>query len=91
MPLWKIIHAPGCFSNDDKHAIARGITAIYKPLPKFYVGVVFEAVAQDDFYVGGEPAGDFVRVWVDHIARTFDDEASKPASSPHARRSSSRS
>lgn len=74
MPLWKIYHPAGAFSTADKQAIAAGITQIYRALPDFYVGVVFEEVAQDSFYVGGEPVNDFVRIWVDHIARTFKDE-----------------
>ena len=77
MPLWKIYHPAGKFSSDDKQAIAERITSIYRILPKFYVGVVFQEVAKDSFYVGGEPADDFVRVWVDHIARSFKDEETK--------------
>jgi phenylpyruvate tautomerase PptA (4-oxalocrotonate tautomerase family) len=77
MPLWKIYHPVGKFSPDDKQAIAERITSIYRILPKFYVGVVFQEVPKDSFYVGGEPADDFVRVWVDHIARTFSDEELK--------------
>lgn len=77
MPLWKIYHPQDAFSAEDKQAISEQITAVYRMLPKFYVGVVFQPVAQDSFYVGGEPANDFVRIWVDHIARTFEDEALK--------------
>ena len=71
MPLWKIYHPPGVFSAEDKQALAGRITALYSRLPKFYVGVVYQAVAPEDFYVGGEPATRFVRIWVDHIARTL--------------------
>jgi phenylpyruvate tautomerase PptA (4-oxalocrotonate tautomerase family) len=77
MPLWKIYHPAGKFSPADKQAIAQRITSIYKVLPKFYVGVVFQEIPKDSFYVGGEPADDFVRIWVDHIARTFNDEELK--------------
>ncbi|MEC9345923.1 MAG: tautomerase family protein [Pseudomonadota bacterium] len=77
MPLWKVYHPEDAFSDEDKKAIAERITAIYRVLPKFYVGVVFQAVPKNDFYIGGEPADDFVRVWVDHIARTFSDEKMK--------------
>jgi phenylpyruvate tautomerase PptA (4-oxalocrotonate tautomerase family) len=77
MPLWKFYHPENAFSAEDKQAISRKITAVYRALPKFYVGVVFQAVPADSFYVGGEPADDFVRIWVDHIARTFTDEALK--------------
>jgi phenylpyruvate tautomerase PptA (4-oxalocrotonate tautomerase family) len=74
MPLWKIYHPVDKFSADDKQAIAEKITSIYRILPKFYVAVVFQEVAKNSMYVGGEPADDFVRIWVDHIARQFDDE-----------------
>jgi len=71
MPLWKIYHPADAFSAEDKQALAERITALYSRLPKFYVGVVYQAVAAEDFYVGGEPAPRFVRIWVDHIARTL--------------------
>ena len=71
MPLWKIYHPEGAFSLEDKTAISERITGIYRNLPKFYVGVVFQEVAPDSFFVGGQPAGNFVRIWVDHIARTL--------------------
>ncbi len=74
MPLWKFYHPEDAFTADEKQAIAGKITKIYRTLPKFYVGVVFQAVPKTSFYVGGEPADDFVRIWVDHIARTFNDE-----------------
>jgi len=77
MPLWKIYHPVGKFSASDKRGIAQRITSIYKVLPKFYVGVVFQEIPREAFYIGGEPADDFVRIWVDHIARTFSDEALK--------------
>lgn len=74
MPLWKIYHPEHAFTPEDKQAIAQRITGIYRMLPKFYVGVVFQDVPSTSFYVGGEPASDFVRIWVDHIARSFDGE-----------------
>jgi len=77
MPLWKIYHPVGAFSAEDKRAMAERITSIYSQLPKFYVGVVFQEVAPDAFFIGGEPADDFVRIWVDHIARQFSEEAMK--------------
>jgi phenylpyruvate tautomerase PptA (4-oxalocrotonate tautomerase family) len=78
MPLWKIYHPPGAFSAEDKQALAERVTGLYRILPKFYVGVVFQAVEPDSFYVGGEPRDDFVRIWVDHSARTLpDDDAVK--------------
>jgi phenylpyruvate tautomerase PptA (4-oxalocrotonate tautomerase family) len=77
MPLWKIYHPEAAFSLEDKTAISRGITEIYRGLPKFYVGVVFQEVPKSSFFVGGEAADDFVRIWVDHIARQFGDEEMK--------------
>jgi phenylpyruvate tautomerase PptA (4-oxalocrotonate tautomerase family) len=71
MPLWKVYHPVGAFTAHDKHQLAERITALYSRLPKFYVGVVFQEVAQDSFYVGGKPVGNFIRIWVDHIARTL--------------------
>ncbi|HZD26613.1 MAG TPA: tautomerase family protein [Alphaproteobacteria bacterium] len=71
MPLWTIYHPVGAFSREDKQQLSERITALYRRLPKFYVGVVFQEVAEESFYVGGEPAGNFVRIWVDHIARTL--------------------
>jgi phenylpyruvate tautomerase PptA (4-oxalocrotonate tautomerase family) len=76
MPLWKIYHPENAFTADDKRAIAKAITAIY-PLPKFFVGLVFQEIPKHSFYIGGEPADDFVRIWVDHIARQFVDESLK--------------
>ena len=78
MPLWKVYHPEGAFSVEDKQAIADKITTeIYRMLPKFYVGVIFSEVPKTSFYVGGEPTDDFDRIWVDHIARQFNDEALK--------------
>ncbi|MPZ35086.1 MAG: 4-oxalocrotonate tautomerase [Rhodospirillales bacterium] len=77
MPLWKIYHPPGAFSIEQKKAIAEKITGIYRALPRFYVGVIYQEVPESSFYVGGEPADDFVRIWVDHIARQFGSEEIK--------------
>jgi phenylpyruvate tautomerase PptA (4-oxalocrotonate tautomerase family) len=77
MPLWKVYHPENAFSDDDKHAIAERITGIYRDLPSFYVGVVFEAVSKTSFYVGGKPVDDFVRISVDHIARQIKDDERK--------------
>ena len=72
MPLWKIYHPPGAFSAGQKQGLSEAITGVYSPrLPKFYVGVVFQEVPPDSFFVGGQPATNFVRIWVDHIARTL--------------------
>jgi len=71
MPLWKVYHPVGAYSAEDKRGLAERITALYSRLPKFYVGVVFQEVAEDAFFIGGQPAKNFVRIWVDHIARTL--------------------
>lgn len=84
MPLWKIYHPQDAYTADDKRALAQAITAVYgRVMPKFYVGVVFQAVAADDFYIGGEPHPRFVRIWVDHIARSFDSAERKTAFFTH--------
>jgi phenylpyruvate tautomerase PptA (4-oxalocrotonate tautomerase family) len=71
MPLWKLYHPVGAFTPQDKQHLAERITALYRRLPKFYVGIVFQEVAKDSFFVGGRPVENFVRIWVDHIARTL--------------------
>ena len=57
--------------------MSQRITELYRALPKFYVIVVFQEVAPESFYMGGEPAHNFVRIWVDHIARSFPPDAKK--------------
>jgi phenylpyruvate tautomerase PptA (4-oxalocrotonate tautomerase family) len=73
MPLWKIHHPAGEYSVDDKKAFAGAITQVYEavPIPRFYVVVVFEDLAADSIYVGGEPHSKFVRIQVDQMARTI--------------------
>ena|SRR3989338_2596734 len=72
MPLWKIYHPVGAYSAEDKQAISKSITDVYaRVMPRFFVGVIFQEVGAGEFYIGGEPRSNFVRVWVDHIARTF--------------------
>jgi phenylpyruvate tautomerase PptA (4-oxalocrotonate tautomerase family) len=79
VPLWKIYHPMGAYTKEDKQALSKRITDIYSqvPLPKFYVDVVFQEVSEDSFYVGGEPAQNFVRIQMDHIARQLTSEAAK--------------
>ncbi len=77
MPLWKVYHPEGAYTAEDKKAMSERITRIYRMLPAFYVGVVFQEVPKSSLYVGGEPTDDFVRIWVDHIARQFKDEEGK--------------
>ena len=78
MPLWKIYHPPGAYTAADKQGLAQAITSVYsRSMPKFYVGVVFQEVSADNFYIAGEPHPGFVRIWVDHIARTFQSDETK--------------
>jgi phenylpyruvate tautomerase PptA (4-oxalocrotonate tautomerase family) len=78
MPLWKVYHPVGAYSAEDKAAISRSITDVYaRVMPRFYVGVIFQEVEADNFYIGGVSHPRFVRIWVDHIARTFTSDEMK--------------
>lgn len=80
MPLWNIIHPADAYTAADKQALAESITAIYaRFMPKFYVNVLFQPVEAESFYIGGQGRDNFVRIWIDHIAREFpNNEASVP-------------
>ncbi len=73
MPLWKIYHPAEAFSIADKKILSERITSVYAgiPIPKFYVVILFEALAQDSCFVSGEPHNRFIRFKVDQIARTL--------------------
>ena len=73
MPLWKVYHPVGAFTAEDKRALAKRVTDVDAriPIPKFYVVCVFEEMAPDCCFVGGEAHNKFVRFKVDHIARTL--------------------
>lgn len=72
MPLWNIYHTSNAFSIEEKSELAERITNIVYPhLPSFYVGVVFQEASEKDFFIGGTPAENFVRISIDHIARTL--------------------
>lgn len=73
MPLWKIYHPVGAYTSEDKKQFSEAITTIYEavPIPKFYVVVVFEEVAADSFFVGGDSHDKFVRINIDQMARTL--------------------
>src|SRR5258708_145269 len=77
MPLWKIYHPVGAFTAEDKQALSERITGLYRILPKFYVGVLLQEVARDSFYVGGNRVDNFVRIWIDHIARPLPNDGAK--------------
>ena len=73
MPLWKVYYPAGAYSAEDKKGLAKRVTEVYAsiPIPKFYVVFVFEEMAKDSCFVGGEPHNKFVRFKVDQIARTL--------------------
>jgi phenylpyruvate tautomerase PptA (4-oxalocrotonate tautomerase family) len=73
MPLWKIHHPVDAYTADDKKQFASAITAIYDalPIPRFYVVVLFEGVAAENFYVSGDSRDRFVRINIDQMARTL--------------------
>ena len=78
MPLWQIYHPEKAFSDEDKQAIAQRVTDMYASfLPRFYVNVFFHPLPKTSFYIGGEPVDDFVRVTIDHIARSLKDTKSQ--------------
>ncbi len=61
MPLLNFYHPVDAYTAEDKQAIAEKITEIYaQVMPKFYVGVVFQATDAESFYIGGEPRNNFV-------------------------------
>ena len=71
MPLWHIYCPENAYSAEDKCALATRITDLYasRGLPRFYASVVFHELAKNSFFVGGKATNDFVRIWIDHIAR----------------------
>ena len=73
MPLWKIYHPAGAYTPQEKREFSDAITRVYAaaPIPRFYVVVIFEGIAADSFYVGGESHGSFVRIEIDQMARTL--------------------
>lgn len=72
MPLWKVYHPVGAFTAEDKQQLAQRVTEVYAsiPIPKFYVVLIFEEIAQHSCFVGGEPHHNFIRFKIDQIART---------------------
>lgn len=74
MPLWRIYAHPDIFTPAQRAALAKDITDLYVNkinLPAFYVNVLFIPLEQDNYYVGGEPRKNFVRITAEHIARTM--------------------
>jgi phenylpyruvate tautomerase PptA (4-oxalocrotonate tautomerase family) len=77
MPLWKVYHPVGAYTDEDKHELSKRITDVYFMLPRFYVGVIFYEVPEASFYIGGQPTRNFVRIHADHVARQMDSEEKK--------------
>lgn len=73
MPMWHIYHPKGIYTAEEKQEFSAQITGLYVNLPKFYVIVIFEEVSAEDFFVGGEPHDRYVKISIDHIARTIPD------------------
>ena len=71
MPLWKIFHGPGAFDAEQKSALANDITKLYVAigLPAFYTNVLFFAVPEESFYIGGKRVTKFVQISIEQIAR----------------------
>lgn len=73
MPMWHIYCPESLYTREDKKKFADRITKFYEKfvnLPRFYVSVLFHELPQHSFFIGGEEASDFVRIWIDHVART---------------------
>jgi phenylpyruvate tautomerase PptA (4-oxalocrotonate tautomerase family) len=70
MPLWKIYHPAGAYTAEDKKEFSQSITKLYTsiPIPAFYVVTIFQDVAKDSCFVGGESHNKFVRFKIDQIA-----------------------
>jgi phenylpyruvate tautomerase PptA (4-oxalocrotonate tautomerase family) len=71
MRLWHIYYPENAYSAEDKCALATRITDLYADvgLPRFYASVVFHELPKNSFFVGGKATNDFVRIWIDRIAR----------------------
>jgi len=76
MPMWKVYYSEGAYTAEDTQEFAEAITGLYTQynLPAFYVTALFHELPADMFYIGGEQASGYIRIWVDHIARRIPDE-----------------
>lgn len=74
MPLWRINHPAGLYTDEDRKEFSEAITGVYSaiPIPKFYVVAMFTELAPGETYVGGERHDNFVRIQVEHMARTLE-------------------
>ncbi|MFC0435669.1 tautomerase family protein [Kutzneria buriramensis] len=71
MPMWHVHYPRGVYDAADRKAFSARVTELYHGragLPRFYVSVAFHEYEPDQFFVGGEPAERFVRIWIDQIA-----------------------
>ena len=75
MPLWQIYHPEPAFSTADKRALAQKVTALYRDFCRASTSTSSSTRCRRSAYLGGEPADDFVRVTIDHIARAMDNDA----------------
>lgn len=77
MPYWEIFTPKDTYSNEDKEKLTDAITDVYVEwvnLPRFYVVVRFQEVAENELYVGGKPTTSFIRIVIDHIARRMEND-----------------
>jgi hypothetical protein len=71
MPLHRFFTPKGLYSADEKAAISKAVTGVYRTLPEFYVVVLFIELDADSFFVGGLPKNNFLRIAAEHYARNF--------------------
>ncbi len=75
MPLWKFYHPVDAFSPEDKQALSQRITALYKPLcPNSTLGSFSKRLRKTLFILAVCQPIISSEVWVDHIARSFQDD-----------------
>jgi phenylpyruvate tautomerase PptA (4-oxalocrotonate tautomerase family) len=76
MPLWRIYSHSDTFTDEQKAGLSQAITKLYTDgagLPAFYVVVAFVPVINNTFFIGGQAKQNFVRITIEHIARTLPD------------------
>jgi phenylpyruvate tautomerase PptA (4-oxalocrotonate tautomerase family) len=75
MPVWRIFYNPSALSADQRQSLAKDVTKLYTEpplgLPAFYVNVLFIPLKENEFFIGGEPRSNFVRIVIEQIARTM--------------------
>lgn len=86
MPLWRIFYNPSALQVDQRQSLAKAVTKLYTEppvgLPAFYVNVLFIPLQENEYFIGGEPRINFVRIVIEQIARTLpehDTEAGRQA------------